>query len=217
MRLVLPLLFFCLTSLAAAADKPEITPATAGPYHVEAKRIVDARKHTFLVRGTEMPPLTLKDEDFSGDGREFGPYSPSSFITIRQRLNMNAIRLPVNARLYAESEAYQARLEQAVRLANRFELLVILASDAETTCASGPGAQRNLKEIPTCSSPPRGRTTRPWSMPSAHPVQTSRSFSPARFAMPTPFSKSLRVTLPRATMPIDGANSALPPGALPYS
>ena len=128
---VLLLLFVDSVSLAAGASAPRITPAPRGPYHVEAQRIVDARGRPYLVRGTEMPRVTLKAEDFSGDGNEFGPFSPSSFATIRQRLNMNAVRLPVSAALYEESAEYRARVEQAVRRANRFELLAILASDTE--------------------------------------------------------------------------------------
>src|SRR2546430_15257109 len=89
---------------------PHISPATTGPYHVEANHIVDARGRPYLVRGTEMPSVTLKDSDFSGDGKEFGPFSPSSFDTIRLRLNMNGVRLPVNARLYEESAAYRERV-----------------------------------------------------------------------------------------------------------
>jgi hypothetical protein len=99
---------------------------------VEGNRILDAQGHAFLVRGTEMPVATLKDADFNGDGKVFGPFSPSSFVTIRHRLNMYAVRLPVNAGLYAGSAAYRARLEQIVRRANSFELLVILASEGES-------------------------------------------------------------------------------------
>jgi cytochrome c peroxidase len=128
---VLLLLFADSVSLAAAASAPQITPAVNGPYHVEAQRIVDARGRPYLIRGTEMPTVTLKAEDFFGDGKEFGPFSASSFVTIRQRLNMNAVRIPVSAALYEESADYRARVEQVVRRANRFELLAILASDTE--------------------------------------------------------------------------------------
>jgi hypothetical protein len=128
---VLLLLFAGSVSLAAAASAPQITPALNGPYRVEAQRIVDARGRAYLVRGTEMPTVTLKADDFFGDGKEFGPFSASSFATIRQRLNMNAIRIPVSAALYEESADYRARVEQVVRRANRFELLAILAADTE--------------------------------------------------------------------------------------
>src|SRR5947207_11635136 len=109
---------------------PRLTPAPAGPYHVSGNRILDAGGHAYLVRGTEMPTVTLDPVEIVGDGKQFGVFSPSSFITIRQRLNMNAVRLPVNAPQYAERADYRARVGEIVRSANRFELLVILAADA---------------------------------------------------------------------------------------
>jgi cytochrome c peroxidase len=131
MWFVLLLLFVYSAPLAVAASVLRVTPAPLGPYRVDAKRIVDAQGRPYLVRGTEMPILTLKDSDYSGDGKEFGPFSASSFVTIRQRLNMNAVRLPVSAGVYEESASYRARVEQTVRLANRFELLAILAPDLQ--------------------------------------------------------------------------------------
>ena len=115
----------------AAGPAPRLTLAVAGPYHVEGSRIVDSAGRTYLVRGTEMPTLTLKTFDIAGDGKEFGAFSLSSFITIRQRLNMNAVRLPVSGPSYEESEAYRERVREVVRRANRFELLVILAAEGE--------------------------------------------------------------------------------------
>src|SRR5258708_3080784 len=129
-RCRLLLLFGCVP-FAAGGVAPRITSATAGPYRVEGNRIVDANGSPYLVRGTEMPVVTLKTSDFDGDGKEFGPFSRSSFATIRHRLNMNAIRLPVNAALYEENPDYRTRVQEAVRRANRFELLVILGADGE--------------------------------------------------------------------------------------
>ena len=108
---------------------PRLTPAAAGPYHVECNRILDAGGRAYLVRGTELPTLTLNDSDIAGDGKEFGAFSPSSLISIRQRLNMNTVRLPVSPLLYQENGAYRARLTEVVETANAFELLVILAVD----------------------------------------------------------------------------------------
>src|ERR1035438_2312210 len=108
---------------------PRLTPAAAGPYRVDGNRIVDAKGRRYLVRGTELPTLTLKTADIAGDGKEFGAFSASSLISIRQRLNMNAVRLPVSPREYEESGGYRARAAEVVGSANRFELLVILAAD----------------------------------------------------------------------------------------
>ena len=108
---------------------PLLTPAAAGPYQVDGNRILDAKGRAYLLRGTELPALTLKDSDIAGDGKEFGAFSPSSLISIRQRLNMNAVRLPVMPLEYQENESYRARVAAVAGSANRFELLVILAAD----------------------------------------------------------------------------------------
>src|SRR5258706_1091420 len=131
MWFVLLLLLFDPASFAEGGSVPRITPAPNGPYRVKGNRILDAEGHPYLLRGTEMPTVTLKTSDFAGDGKEFGPFSPSSFVTIRQRLNMNAVRLPVNALLYRANADYRARVQEAVSRANRFELLVVLASDSD--------------------------------------------------------------------------------------
>src|SRR5260370_14331959 len=108
---------------------PGLEPPATGPYSVDGNRILDARGRAYLIRGTELPTLTLRDSDIAGDGKEFGAFSPSSLISIRQRLNMNAVRLPVKPFEYQENSAYRARLLEVVESANAFELLVILAVD----------------------------------------------------------------------------------------
>lgn len=116
-----------LQANAAGESIPLLTAAAAGPYQVDGNRILDANDRAYLIRGTELPVLTLKDSDIAGDGQEFGALSPSSLISIRQRLNMNAVRLPVMPLEYQENGAYRARVAAVVDSANRFELLAILA------------------------------------------------------------------------------------------
>ena len=126
------LLFSSVSLLAANAGGDPIarlTPAAAGPYRVDGNRILDAKGLPYLLRGTELPTLTIRPADIAGDGKEFGAFSASSLISIRQRLNMNAVRLPVSPVEYEESGAYRARAQEVVESANRFELLVILAAD----------------------------------------------------------------------------------------
>jgi hypothetical protein len=118
-----------LQANGGADSTPRLTPAAAGPYQIDGNRILDATGRAYLVRGTELPTLTLKDADIAGDGKEFGAFSPSSLISIRQRLNMNAVRLPVRPLDYLENSAYRGRLLEVVESANAFELLVILAVD----------------------------------------------------------------------------------------
>src|SRR4051794_34262095 len=84
------------------------TAAPAGPYHVEGSRILDARGRPYLIRGTEAPP---------------DAWTATALVTIRQRLNMNAVRLPIAGQAWR-------RVEDAVRIANRLELLVILDTDS---------------------------------------------------------------------------------------
>jgi uncharacterized protein (TIGR03437 family) len=131
-----------LQANAGGDSTPRLTPAAAGPYQVDGNRILDARGRAYLVRGTELPTLTLKDSDIAGDGKEFGAFSPSSLISIRQRLNMNAVRLPVNPLEYQEDSAYRARLLEVVESANAFELLVILAVDPD-----GPLSPQTLAQF----------------------------------------------------------------------
>ena len=107
----LPLLF-----VRPASNPPlSVTAAPAGPYHVAGARIIDLKGREYLIRGTQMPVVTGKRWDMEGDGVQFGPFSPSSFITIRQRMNMNAIRVPLNAEAYVRSTEYRAVVRRIVR------------------------------------------------------------------------------------------------------
>ncbi len=113
----------CGTSLAIT-----ITAAPAGPYHVEGNRILDARGRAYLIRGTSLPELTEGPPDHG-----FGPYSVSALITLRTRMNLNAVRLPLAVREYLTRPSYRELARRVVERANRFNLLVILearSSDA---------------------------------------------------------------------------------------
>jgi cytochrome c peroxidase len=108
------------------------TPQPSGPYHVSDNRILDAEGHPYLIRGTGLSIVTL-DPIRPGD---LGGLSASAFITIRQRLNMNTVRLPLLATEYERNSAYRNRVVEIVRTANRLELLVILAPDASKAAPS---------------------------------------------------------------------------------
>jgi uncharacterized protein (TIGR03437 family) len=136
-----------LLSLGCAASAqvfPAVTPAPAGPYHIRGNRIIDSKGRPYLIRSTNLPPVTLNRLNRPPDHpRNFGPFSGTTFITIRQRLNMNAIRLHVDAYAYQADERFRARVQEIIRDANRFELLVILDS------ACGDAAfWANFKENP---------------------------------------------------------------------
>lgn len=118
---------FCAATTAADL-RPILTAAPNGPYHVSGVRILDAQGRPYLIRGTQMPQLSLNPSDIAGDGTQFGPFSPSSFITLRQRMNMNAIRVPLDADLYLQNAVYRARVKKIAGKANQLELLVILTA-----------------------------------------------------------------------------------------
>jgi len=123
-------LFAPFVCAGVRSDAPvTATLPPAGPYHVAGSRIIDAVGREFLMRGTTMPTVTLNKSDIDGDGKQFGPFSRSSFTTLRQRMNMNTIRVPLDTQAYRENAEYRARVKEIVRKANELELLVILAAD----------------------------------------------------------------------------------------
>src|ERR1019366_7558517 len=77
-----------LGAKAGGEAAPRLTPAPAGPYQVNGNRILDTKGRPYLVRGTELPALTLNPADIAGDGVQFGAFSASSLISIRQRLKI---------------------------------------------------------------------------------------------------------------------------------
>jgi len=95
------------------------TPLPDGPLRVSGGRLVDAAGHSFALRGTQIDGLDLATAPL--------------LDTARKRWNFNAIRLPVGA------ADCSPRLRETVALANRFDLVVILASDSDTfwhSCAA---------------------------------------------------------------------------------
>ena len=130
----------CFLPAIAQTKWPQLTPAPSGPYHVHGNRILDSQGCPYLIRGTALPELTLTDLPSPGGVPQFGPFSPSAFVTLRQRMNMNAIRLPIGGREYGENPRYRARAREIVRQANRFELLVIVAEDPLSALRADTGA-----------------------------------------------------------------------------
>ena len=116
-------------SIAGGSSLARLTSAAAGPYRTVGNRILDSKGRPYLVRGTELPTLTRNRADIAGDGTSLGAFSASALVSIRHRLNMNAVRLPVSPLQYENSADYRALAREVVESANRFELLVILAAD----------------------------------------------------------------------------------------
>ena len=117
-----------LGGAAASSTPPSITAAVAGPYHVEGARVIDSHGQPYLVKGTRLAPVTSSDSDLAGAPGEFGALSGTTIVTVRQRLNMNAVRLPVDPTLYLHERAFRERARTVAGTANHLELLLILES-----------------------------------------------------------------------------------------
>ena len=123
-----------LLAFAGFAVPQTVTRAPAGPLRVDGARLVDSAGQPVLLRGTQVPGLSHDSTDFGVlPGHRFGALSATTLNAIRQRWNMNVIRLPVDVVRYTSEPSYPARLEQAVRNANRQDLLVILAATEPAT------------------------------------------------------------------------------------
>ncbi len=116
---------------------PELTPAPAGPYRVDGNRILDAAGRPYLIRGTRMAPVRLGVTAAAGANAPFDPHSRTSLITLRHRMNMNAVRLPVSSRDFMEQAGYRARVKDVVEAANSLELLAILEEDGAGDASAG--------------------------------------------------------------------------------
>ncbi len=129
MRFALAAILLC--SLAACLRSipsdpaPELTAKPHGPFRISGNAILDASGQRFLIRGTHVARLSAVQKDYEG----FDPLSATSLITIRQRLNMNTIRVAIDQDEYLRSEQFRARADRLIHLANDLELLVIIEAE----------------------------------------------------------------------------------------
>ena len=110
--------------VVSAAGRQAVTLAPEGPFRISGNSIVDRRGRPFLIRGTALPELRAGTS--LADGL-FDPFSSTVLSVIRQRWNMNAVRLPVSLADFESDPAYLERIAEVLKRANRVELLVILA------------------------------------------------------------------------------------------
>jgi cytochrome c peroxidase len=96
---------------------------------VRGRQIVDRDGRAFLIRGTRLSEVTGGRSDLDGSDGAFGPLSATTLITIRMRLNMNAVRLPVRRERYLREARYRDQVTRIAALANDLQLLVILTAD----------------------------------------------------------------------------------------
>jgi uncharacterized protein (TIGR03437 family) len=124
--------WFLLLGVACASDRgskneaPKITSAPAGPYQVQGNLILDQNRHQYLIRGTQMPAISAQTAVSPGGIGGYGSFSGTTFITLRQRMNMNAVRLPVDPEEYLANQHFRSGVKQIVQRANQFDLLAIL-------------------------------------------------------------------------------------------
>ena len=107
------LVWLGLCAVWVNAAEPAVLPAVRGPLHVAGHLLLDRLGAAITLRGTAAPadlPLA---------------YAGTMFSTIRQRFNMNAVRLPIAA------AADLGGVAEFVRRANQLELAVILALDED--------------------------------------------------------------------------------------
>ncbi len=96
-----------------------IRPAVTGGLRVEANKLIDGNGRQILLQGTEAPIYLGLD------------YAGTMFSTIRQRWNMNMVRLPVSVDRSERDPAYILHVTEMVRRANQAELYVILVAIEE--------------------------------------------------------------------------------------
>ncbi len=176
------LLFLVGCVLLSAAEDAIVTPAPNGPYRVQGGRVLDRDGREYVLRGTEVPAVTGSASDRDGAAFQFGPLSSTALVTIRQRLNMNAIRLPLRPGAYESGAAYRARTAEIVELANDLELAVILTAEPGEVSAAfwsacahdfrnrpnvffAPGAPRFVEPIRSAGAP------QPVILPASAPVE----------------------------------------------
>jgi len=113
-----------------AFPAPSWTVVAKGPLRVDGNHIVDATGAPFLIRGTQLPAFPVPASSANGSSEQgYGPYSATTFSTIRLRWNMNAVRLPVSVPDCESNPACLPGLARVVRRANELELTAILAAE----------------------------------------------------------------------------------------
>jgi uncharacterized protein (TIGR03437 family) len=120
----------CASAQAQPAPPQALTAIPQGPIHVERNRLVDRERRAFLIRGAGLPQFrTHAPARSSVAVGEFGPHSATVLNTVRQRWNMNAVRLPLSLSDFESDPRYLEAVAEVVRRANDLELLAILAVD----------------------------------------------------------------------------------------
>ncbi len=104
-----------------------VNPVPVGAMHAQGNRIVDSAGQTIVLRGAEIPGLNLTNVTPAMQAIYNQTLSPTTFSTMRQRFNMNALRLPIASAIAGRDPLYLSRVATIVKQANVAGLVVILA------------------------------------------------------------------------------------------
>ncbi len=85
-------LVFATALVSAFPRQPVLTAGPCGPYKIAGNQILDCMNRPWLARGTRLAAFTLAPTDYRAAGT-FGPWSATTLASIRQRLNMNTVRI----------------------------------------------------------------------------------------------------------------------------
>jgi uncharacterized protein (TIGR03437 family) len=111
-----------------AAGHAPPTPIPVPPLRVKANQLVDSAGAVFVLRGVSMPGLEAISPTAT-DLANVRAMSGFTFRVMRQRWNMNAVRLPVSAAVWKrDGQGYLDRVAAVVALANAESLVVVLAA-----------------------------------------------------------------------------------------
>ncbi len=129
---------FAAALLSAFPRQPVLTPAPCGPYKIAGNQILDCLNRPWLARGTRLAAFKLQPTSEERAAGTFGPWSATTLTTIRQRLNMNTVRISANPDDFNTSRDYQFALKRLLLLARRLELLVILDAGERESAEASP-------------------------------------------------------------------------------
>ena len=119
-----------------AAGHAPPTPVPVPPLHVNANQLVDSTSVVFVLRGVSMPGLEAISPA-AADLANVAAMNGLTFRVMRQRWNMNTVRLPVSAAVWKrDGQGYLDRVAAVVALANSESLVVVLAAQEDAALPS---------------------------------------------------------------------------------
>jgi uncharacterized protein (TIGR03437 family) len=129
-----------LTFTSALDAHAPPTPVPSGPLRADRNRLVDSTGQAFVLRGVRMSGLEVLQPS-EAQTRVVEAMTAFTFRVLRQRWNMNALRLPVSPAVWErDGEAYLRTIAAIARTANDERLVVVLAATGGPV--PGPAAQR---------------------------------------------------------------------------